>query len=400
MNLTRAILFSIAGLALFLGGLFVGRGGEKPSANSSSSLSSGSPNSANFTQGLKSGSAEETRQRSQGKGTKAGRASSELIATLEDFPPSAARDAYLRVMLRDWAQSDPEGALAYARTVSSEETDFIAAAYQGWAEGDPKGAWASALTAGTPVIDAVLEAVVESSPENLEPFLGELDVTLDLDDPEPLGPVLVKGVRAMVGEGLTEEAIRVSSLVLEDEFRRDAFQTIALGLLEDEMSEEEVTQILLSFPEEEDRAAAAAAVSRMMLEDTPDGATHWAATLPEGSSSRKDALHQSVTEWFERDFYSAMDWLNENANDPDLDEVVAFAAVNERMVYNTPEISMEWVESIHNQEARLEGIVQVAGMWALDEPEKALQYIADSEVLSPEEKESARLQLEEQMEAP
>ena len=137
-----------------------------------------------------------------------------------------------------------------------------------------------------------------------------------------------------------------------------------------------------------------------MLEDTPDGATHWAATLPEGSPSRKDALHQSVTEWFERDFYSAMDWLNENVDDPDLDGVVAFAAVNERMVYNTPEISMEWVESIHNQEARLEGIVQVAGMWALDEPEKALQYIADSEVLSPEEKESARLQVQEEIEAP
>ena len=400
MNLTRAVLFSIAGLVLFLGGLFVGRGSEKIPENTSLSHSSGSPNSANFTQDFKSRSAEETRQRSQGKGTKPGRASSELVASLEGFPPSAARDAYLRVMLRDWAQSDPEGALAYARTVSSEETDFIAAAYQGWAEGDPKGAWASALTAGTPVIDAVLEAVVESSPENLEPFLGELDVTLDLDDPEPLGPVLVKGVRAMVAEGLTEEAIRVSSLVLEDEFRRDSFQAIALGLLEDEVGEEEVTQILLSFPKEEDRAAAASAVSRMMLEDTPDGATHWAATLPEGSSSRKEALHQSVTEWVERDFYSAMDWLNENAADPDLDGVVAFAAINERMIYNTPEISMEWVESIQNQEARLEGVVQVAGMWALDEPEKALQYIADSEVLSPEEKEAARLQVQEEMEAP
>ena len=303
-------------------------------------------------------------------------------------------------MLREWAQSDPEGALAYARAVSSEETDFVAAAYQGWAEGDPKGAWASALTAGTPVVDAVLETVAESSPENLEPFLGELDVTLDLDDPDPLGPVLVKGVRAMVAEGLTEEAIRVSSLVLEDEFRRDSFQAIALGLLEDEASEEEITQILLSFPTEEDQATAAAAVSRRMLEDTPEGATHWAATLPKGSLSRKDALHQSVTEWFERDFSSAMDWLNENADDPDLDRVVAFAAVNERMVYDTPEISMEWVESIHNQEARLEGIVQVAGVWALDEPEKAVQYIADSQVLSPEEKMSALLQLEEQMEAP
>lgn len=325
---------------------------------------------------------------------------SKQVAGLKGIASSPHQKALLQAMLREWALREPSAALAYVQANYPNEQELLLAVYEGWAEGDPIGAWAKAREAGSLVIEAVLGVVGETSPQNLEPFLGELDVTLNFDDPDPLGPIFVEGIRSMVGHGLTKEAVEVSAKVQEPEFRRNAFKSIALGMLEHDSEEEEVTQVILSFPNEADRVTASGAVARLMADETPSGAMAWAETLPKGAPSRKEALYQSATKWGEDDFYAATDWISDHVDDPDLDQAVVHVALHEKMIDVSPEISMEWVESIHDKSVRFESMVQVAGMWGLEDPGKALQSIANSKVLSADEKVLARKQVQELMSAP
>lgn len=124
---------------------------------------------------------------------------------------------------------------------------------------------------------------------------------------------------------------------------------------------------------------------RFASQDGPKAA-EWAASLPVGSPEQVSAVGGVVSGWYAKDPKAVTDWLN--AMKEGVVHDTAAATLSALSVATAPEVAMEWAQAISDKRQRESVVANVLARWSGSEPDKAEAWLARTESLSAEQRQS------------
>ena len=254
-------------------------------------------------------------------------------------PNLRLRELLRNAVLRGWASTAPDAALAFAMHLSG--------------------------TDNRPAICAVLGGAAQI-PENalrLARYLTEGDAPLAKE-------YGLLAIAALSEAGEFESAARFAAsgrADLSDEWLNEAFS---------QWSEHDPAAALRSFEgitNPEVRSRAMQGLVNGWAEANPVGLAEYAWRLPV-SADRALALGRALPNWATRDPIAASEWLNSRGEDPNLDVGISSVAMMPDLIALRPEVAVEWAQSITDVTMRAGSLRSIAEQWSHDAPAAFRQW--------------------------
>ena len=113
----------------------------------------------------------------------------------------------------------------------------------------------------------------------------------------------------------------------------------------------------------------------------------YAASLPDGDD-RAFALSQLVDNWSLQDPTAFATWLNTAPSGLNLDQAIATLISKTDSANYSPQVALQWAESISDSDLRYESIKHVLGEWNQTDPSSVQTYLANSSSLDDQKRQS------------
>jgi hypothetical protein len=269
---------------------------------------------------------------------------------------------------------DPAAALAYALSVDSRRTrlSLLNTLIGNWAQSDANGAYAWAL--------ANLQDDAGAMASALRPIFGAL-AGQNLDNAMlSVWELPAGGGRSVALRAVVEQAVRdgspgelaayLAAITDSQESRLFASSLAQNWAVRDPMA---AAEWALSLNDSRLRNAALGSVVGSWTTDLPEQAAEWVAQLPAGAL-RNQQMSRLTQTWAGFDPVGAADWLIEQQPpQPSLDPAVQ--GLVSTVMRSNPEGAMAWAGAISDPGLRTTTLLQVGKHWLRQNPQQATSYI-------------------------
>jgi len=304
----------------------------------------------------------------------------QAIEAALQLPDSQVRTTVAQTLFRNWTETNPRAALAFAtvKFQGKEKSDAIRDALLCWAAQDPNGAlaaWREQAADSTKrlswggdqqeTVKALFEGMAQQDFQKAVEGLKGLDWDLFGSALKGMG-----GTAAKTEQGrklFLDQLKRVSDLPVSYE----AMTSFMFHWAQYDMPSAVNWVENQPAGKQRDYALRQVGLNYVRL-DPKKGADWWLAQAP--PEERSQALFGIAQTWAGSDIKAAGDWLNQQGNSPELDSGrSAFADV---AVEHDPETAIKWAESISNSNFRESVLIQTWQKWRRSDSAAAEQFLA------------------------
>jgi hypothetical protein len=288
-------------------------------------------------------------------------------------------EAEVQAFFDAWSRFDPISAVGHAASWPNRRLggSAVAAAVQGWALREPQEA------------ARAVEELLEASPQLRQELLSGLVAGwVHSGDPGVLEYVASGPERGRVFNSVTLVGAQTRRLGVPGVLR---WADDVLDGLPDEKFRKEVFERVANQAAQRDPAAAAAwidahrgqgygdlgvrSVAELWLPIDAEAALAWASKLPT-EQERAAAIRSAFSQWLQRDFGRASEWLESAAAAPPPDPAIdAYVGVLAR---REPDAALRWAERMRDDDLRLASLTRVAKQWYRREPVAAEAWLQES----------------------
>lgn len=295
----------------------------------------------------------------------------EVITAFEELPKGYGRHLEMKLLMRSWAAIDPQAALAYANNSldqKSERRFGVSEVLAGWANSDPEGAvvWAKANSNNAKNEDnAMLVGIIRGLAENNLEVANELFRELPAGGARWQASTFLAQEYAKLG---TEEAIQWAENFPDKDPKMK--ETI-LGQLGAKLARQDLPGTADWVSKMEHDKGARRITDNLLMQwvsQDADGASRWVQGL-ENTEKRAYAMKQLTARWSLSDPVSTAKWLNTLTPSPAMDSAVGeFVS---RISARDPEGAMGWAMTIQNSDEKSKALKRALGAWEKIDPAKA-----------------------------
>jgi hypothetical protein len=303
----------------------------------------------------------------------------EVVQAFEELPGGYGRHLEMKLLMRSWANFDPEGALAYASTsldAKSERRFGISEALAGWAVKDEKAAigWANAnhpagKNGDNPLLVGIVKGLMET----------------DLDAANRLFLTLPKGSArwqssSILAEEFSQRGVDQGILWAESYPKDDPrMRETILGQMGARLAQQDLTATAVWAKSMNDEPGAYRVMENLIHQwanQDPQSAATWIDDLP-NPKKKAHAMSELTGRWALVDPAATAEWLNSqpssSKNDP------AIATFVSRIQGIDPEGAVGWASSISEPSLRERSMQQAIEAWKQTDPDKASQWLEQNE---------------------
>ena len=307
----------------------------------------------------------------------------QVTQAFEELPEGYGRHLEMKLLMRSWANFDPEGALAYASTsldAKSERRFGISEALAGWAVKDESAAiaWANQNhPAGENGDNPLLVGIVKGLTET------------DLDAANRLFLGLPKGSARWQSSSIlaekfaqrgVEDGIRWAEGYPQDDRR---MRETILGQMGARLAQQDLSATAEWAKSMSDEPGAYRVMENLIHQwasQDPKSAASWIDDLQD-SKKKSHAMSELTGRWALLDPAATAGWLNAQPSSADNDP--AIATFVSRIQGIDPEGAVGWAASISEPSLREKSIQQAINAWKQTDPEKANLWVKDNEKGNP-----------------
>ena len=307
----------------------------------------------------------------------------QVTQAFEELPEGYGRHLEMKLLMRSWANFDPEGALAYASTsldAKSERRFGISEALAGWAVKDEHAAiaWANQNhPAGENGDNPLLVGIVKGLTET------------DLDAANRLFLGLPKGSARWQSSSIlaekfaqrgVEDGIRWAEAYPQDDRR---MRETILGQMGARLAQQDLSATAEWTKSMGDEPGAYRVMENLIHQwasQDPQSAASWIDDLQD-SKKKTHAMSELTGRWALIDPAATAEWLNAQPSSPDNDP--AIATFVSRIQGIDPQGAVGWAASISDPSLREKSIQQAIHAWQQTDPEKANLWIKENEKVNP-----------------
>ncbi len=301
-----------------------------------------------------------------------------VTKAFEELPSGYGRHLEMKLLMRSWANFDPEGALAYASNsldAKSERRFGISEALAGWAVKDQKAAiaWAEANHPGNDNSDnPLLVGIVKGLIEN------------DLDSANRLFLSLPKGsarwqsssllAEEYAGQGVEQGVQWAESYPKDDPRMRETI----LGQMGARLARQDLEATANWAKSMEDEPGAYRVLENLVHQwanRDPHAASTWINDLAD-PKKRMHAMKELSGRWAMVDPAATADWLN--AQPPSAQVDPAIATFVSRIQGMDPSGAVGWASSISDSLLREQSLRKALDAWQQTDPDQANQWMQEN----------------------
>lgn len=313
----------------------------------------------------------------------------QLLAELEDLPYSENRNRLTLAMLANWAEGNPEAAMAYANSVEALNlrTGALREALRGWSRANPAEAaqWLDAnrhtLQASQygQMLTSLMDGFAENDLEGAFHYLAGLPAST-------IHPRVIDNATSQLVEVLALEGDMAISMAYLDLLPEGGVRNIAYRELAGELAKTD-PQRGIDLLEQMADTRAHDRMEREFFEDwaqvDPYAAAHYLDTMAQERGYDPRLVSEIIHEWARNDVTGAAEWLNGIELTEDYDWAIGSIAMN--AMVDDPAAAMTWVDSMQNSRRKVRFRDRVAQQWKYKDPDGFAQYL-NSESLSDAER--------------
>ncbi len=318
-----------------------------------------------------------------------------LLADLQKMPDGNPRDALIAAMINAWATKDPQGYLKDYASVGNPRAreSGVSNALRAMATKDPQAALAW-LKQSTDVLSnqeldrryrSAIQGMATNDPQ------AALDYVKGLNPTDPLNQrIQMQGINAIANQmaraGNFDQAAQMFDS-LPANLRGNADSALMFQWAQSNPAD--ATTYIAGVKDPTERTQLAAQAVRSWSLNDPAAAAQWAQQYDQSASTDPNQptgqlLADAVRSWSRSDLNSTAQFLNTLKPSPETDQAIAAFATQAGSV--DPSSAMNWAGQINDPNTRQ----QVAGMvtlqWLASDPSQASQIMANSTLLSPQQK--------------
>ena len=258
-----------------------------------------------------------------------------------------AGDFMATTVSKEWAKSDPDAALAWAKTLP---------------EGKRAGAY-----------NGVLGSLAADDPARASAMALELEEGKDRTK-------LIGNIAESWGKKSPTEAMEWVQSLEEGKEHDAAFGKTLGGWAQADPAE--AAAFLDGMPDEE-KASHVGEVAGPWARQDPSGAATWLGDQPEGDG-KNDGMRQVMWMWTATEPEAASTWLGEQPAGPSRDHgIVSLASTTYEQ---DPQMAITWAADISDEGMRTEHVDRGVNRYMKDEPEAAAEWVQSTDALTPEDK--------------
>ena len=307
----------------------------------------------------------------------------QVTQAFEELPEGYGRHLEMKLLMRSWANFDPEGALAYASTsldAKSERRFGISEALAGWAVKDESAAiaWANqnhpaSENGDNPLLVGIVKGLTET----------------DLDAANRLFLGLPKGSARWQSSSIlaekfaqrgVEDGIRWAEGYPQDDRR---MRETILGQMGARLAQQDLSATAEWAKSMDDEPGAYRVMENLIHQwasQDPKSAASWIDDLQD-SKKKSHAMSELTGRWALLDPAATAGWLNAQPSSADNDP--AIATFVSRIQGIDPEGAVGWAASISEPSLREKSIQQAINAWKQTDPEKANLWVKENEKGNP-----------------
>jgi hypothetical protein len=283
-------------------------------------------------------------------------------------------------ILQSWAASDPKAAANY---FEANKRDFAmmgrfgggnsgAATIAGeWAKQDPEGAlaWARTLEGpeGAEASEKAISQIAASDPERAAGLTTGLE-----------GESLAKANRSIAAEWAKSDWGKAENFInsLPADQRAEALGSAVKSLAGQDPAL--AARKALEIPEGEARNAALGTIAGSMAREQPAEAAEW--IVQNGTvEAQREAMGDIMGNWVGRDPEAAKEWAAARPEGPLRDAAVSQFVINDRS--GSPQENMVLAESITDEGSRGRAVGITTMRWMSEDRDSAVNYVKNSEFI-------------------
>jgi hypothetical protein len=306
----------------------------------------------------------------------------QAIQAALQLPDYEIRPGITQALFRNWIETNPRAALAFAtiRFQGEERSKAIRDALQRWAAQDPDGAfaaWREQAADSTKrlnwggdrqeTVRGLFEAMAQQDFQKAMGFLEALEGDL-------FGSALrgIGATAARTDQG-REFFLKQLERVSDPSDRSDAMTSFASNWSQYDLPS--ARNWLENQPAGNQRDSALKAIGLRYVRQDPKGAADWWLAQATTPWQRQEAIFSIAQGWAGKDIKAAGEWLNQQQGDgEELDGGrMAFADI---AVWHEPLTAMKWAESIAQPSLRNPALVRTWQKWRQSDHAAAEQYLA------------------------
>ena len=295
----------------------------------------------------------------------------EVVNAFEALPKGYGRHLEMKLLMRSWAEIDPEAALAYADSsldAKSERRFGISEVLAGWANRDPEGAisWAKANNSSDkPEDNPLLLGVVKGLAEN------NIDAANKIFRDLPPGSAKWQA-STFLAQKYSDIGMR-EAIEWADQFPKDdpRMRSTILGQLGAKLARQDIEATAKWVESLQDDKASFTVMNNLLTQwvtKDASSAAQWVSKIPE-EEKKFEGMKQLTSRWSLSDPISTAEWLNTFPPSPKMDPVVN-EFVN-RICTRDPEGAAGWALSITDPTIKQKAVNKAIGAWTRIDPEKA-----------------------------
>lgn len=311
---------------------------------------------------------------------------SAALAALQHKPGSEARDNEEMRLLEQWAQSDPVGALEYAKT--KFKLDRLAQAqtliFTAWAHSAPETAW-TWITKNLPGQMQHLDLVIDEAAKTDPALATRLAASYATQHPESGQELFLSAIQGMSYSGRFAEAKQIiETLPVASAQDREALDNFLAGQWA-RYQPAEAAAWIATLPAGPARDEAITNLGESWSDTDPAAAAQFALELPAGQV-RQTNLRQAITKWLITDPDQARSWVVNTGAHEDFDQAVVSISTETNLMNREPARALRWAETIFDDNLRLQSMSTILSTLATHDPSSATAYIQNSPNLSADER--------------
>ena len=314
----------------------------------------------------------------------------EALAALDQLAQTdSGYDAMVSRLIKTIAAEKPQQAIELANSIGalSDRNNAIAVAVSEWATHDPFAAFAWLgenpdvnRNVTSRAINSIFKTIANTNVDGAVKLLDEIGE---------------QSVRNRAANGIMSSILESDTSGIQDvtDFLNSQHSNSMRGLLATALNSSKYRSFesglelaeALSSTDSEATSAAYRRVVERNARDFPEQTASWAESV-EDPKLQSTMLREVIEEWSRVDLASAGNWLSNAPSDPVYDD--AFRHFANHTHRTDPSNAITWAEAISDDNKRDSTVSHIASQWAKRNVEAAIDYVKNTEAISPKVRES------------
>ena len=297
------------------------------------------------------------------------------IAAIEELPEGMGKSVASMILMRSWADFDPEGAISYSLNELGPQAGKISAneAMRAWAARDPSSAvlWIQSnfdSDQSNPLLSGLMLGWGAKNLGEATSFAQSISDTKLRD----------RSIGQIANQALAHGPDAMKTWV--DSLEDLHYKEIAMSMIAKQwgvLSPTQVASWLESHASEDYASGAIENLADRWSRNNPAGVAEWLSTLPDGESKEAGTV-DLLNCWIESDPVSAGEFLNNQPPGPGLDRAIDRYARDS--AEDDPAVAITWADSLFDPEMRRSSVIDVARKWVLLDPQAAESWMLEQQL--------------------